>query len=121
MAPKRKTYATESMSGMLFELCDHPAHAEQKFADGQRVKLYDEEKYPVPLFPDQRSIYVGGQLMGYCSAVAGGGIQWTCPPSTTPYMLAQMESFAAKHTGGLTEGLVAPPPPIPEEEDSDDE
>jgi len=44
------------------EIRPHPAQAR---APGTRKPLFYSDGTPVPLFPDQRSIWLGGALVGY--------------------------------------------------------
>jgi hypothetical protein len=48
---------------MQFELRNHPAIADHPFKKGE--KLMDTNGNPVPLFPDQRALYMDGWLIAY--------------------------------------------------------
>lgn len=53
---------------MQFELRNHPSQARHPIT---KAPLTDESGKPVPLFPEMRSIYLDGKLIGYCQSRPG--------------------------------------------------
>jgi len=94
---------------------NHPAQARHPHT---KQPLFTETGEPVPLFPDQRGIYLDGYLIGYCSAVPD---QPVCLIVHLP--VEQLDIIGAKvsETFGQPDSVNMPPlmPENPLEEDDE--
>lgn len=98
-------------------LANHPAQARNPVTN---APLFDADGVPVPLFPDQRSVYLDGFLVAYVNA--SGNISFIMPESklTAPIVQAIRDLVSSEFTPA---GTVNHVPDLPEVEadDWDDE
>lgn len=89
---------------MLIEIRNHPAQSRNPITD---APLFDAAGQPVPLFPDQRSIYVDAHMVALVQP-ASGNIQFTrhLDDSVRPLIVEE-----ARRLLGLpaTQGVTAAP------------
>ncbi len=100
-----------TVANLHMELRNHPAQAQFK-----GKPLVDENGDPVPLFPDQRSVYVDGQCLAYCDSKPGGGIRFT--EHVDPPVADAVEQYVRQHIGEVAAVGIPPerkqPEPKPE-------
>ena len=99
---------------------NHPAQARNSITGEPLEDIYGE---PVPLFPDQRAIYVDGVMCGYCSSKPGEPITLTVH---MPVEQTEIINQRVEETFGRAASLSMPPlmpenPLDTSEVDEDDE
>lgn len=70
---------------MELELKNHPAIADHPTKPGQ--KLYDADGVGIPLFPDERSVWLDGSMIGYVGPAPARGFNSLVPKSKLPEQL----------------------------------
>lgn len=102
---------------MKIELRDHIAQARHPIT---REPLYHEGK-PVPLFPDQHSIWLDGAMVGYVCGPPNYNIAFIVPESQIPEFVRKLIVEQVRITVGVEKPNVmsVQEPRQPEPEDDD--
>ena len=102
---------------MKLELKNHPAIADHPTKPGQ--KLTDENGVGIPLFPDERSVWLDGSMIGYIGPAPGRGFNSLVPKSRLPVQLLDAVSdLVEKELGARpAKSCFASEPPVETLED----
>lgn len=108
------------MGNINVELRPHPA--QQKGPNGE--PLFDDIGKPVELLPDQRSVWLNGDMIGYCGTAPGTFISFILPPSKIGSALRQILVEKIAELRGGPANVVGQAPEMPQqaaepEEDED--
>lgn len=96
------------------ELRNHLAQARHPFT---KEPLFDDKGEPVPLFPEQRSIFVDGVFCGYVGEPPKRGIMFTRPRSQLGEMLIKEVERAVAESFGAPSVVSAVPERVETETD----
>jgi len=97
------------------ELKQHPAQAIHPIT---RAKLFRDDGTPVPLFPNQRSIYVDGYFVGYVCEPPARRVAFINSRCNIPELIAEVQA-AVEAEFGVTPTVTHVPEPIEAGEDHD--
>lgn len=94
-----------TLTNLNLELRAHPAQA--RLAG---VPLTDSEGKPVPMFPDQRSVWLNGKMVGYCGTAQGAPISLIYDQRKIPVVVREaIREFVAAELGNEPGQVFAPP------------
>lgn len=80
---------------MKIEIRPHPAQARHPIT--QEPLFYEDTGHPVPLFKDQKAIYLDGKMVGYCGAEPGKPLTMT--QRLPPAVLDEVSKFVTEKVG----------------------